>query len=70
MDFCASAALLMHAPWTALWPCHADAADCLLVARSYPFAMWLPRKAKAIEHTALGRFLNNFVNFSVTHMAM
>ena len=36
----------------------------------YPFAMWLPRKARLIEHTSLGRFLNNFTNFSISHIAM
>ena len=36
----------------------------------YPFAMWLPRKAKLIEKTFLGRFLNNFTYFSVTHIVM
>ena len=36
----------------------------------YPFAMWLPRKARLIEHTFLGRFLNNFSWFSISHIAM
>jgi hypothetical protein len=35
-----------------------------------PFAMWLPRKAKLIENTVLGRFLNSFTLFSISHIAM
>jgi hypothetical protein len=36
----------------------------------YPFATYWPRMAKCIRGTAIGRFLNNFTNFSITHIAM
>jgi respiratory burst oxidase len=36
----------------------------------YPFATWYPRKAKVIEKTAVGKVLNNFTIFSITHILM
>ena len=36
----------------------------------YPFATYYPRMMKCIKGTAIGRFLNNFTYFSVTHIAM
>lgn len=42
----------------------------MLLLCSYPFATWYPRKAKLIDKTAMGRVLNNFTIFSITHIAM
>jgi hypothetical protein len=36
----------------------------------YPFATYYPRMMKCIKNTAIGRFLNNFTYFSVTHIVM
>ena len=36
----------------------------------YPFATYWPRMAKCIRGTFVGRVLNNFTYFSVTHIAM
>ena len=36
----------------------------------YPFATYWPRMAKCIRGTFIGRILNNFTYFSITHIAM
>jgi hypothetical protein len=36
----------------------------------YPFAMYWPRMARCIRGTCIGRFLNDFTNFFITHIAM
>lgn len=36
----------------------------------YPFAVYFPRQLECFKKTAVGKFLNNFVYFSITHIAM